>query len=158
MGLSFVFTTILIEKHRSQVSADFSHYQQQGHCYLALLFSGRPAVTPKSLLRTFRVVTFGQTSGLLFLLRVLTRAHENLELLNREWPAAVSLLPKAMALCPPPAAPSTLGITRDHKRVALSHGPIIITLCSFSLPDVLAALPGKGFVIVCVAETLIVCY
>lgn len=73
----------------------------------------------------------------------------NLELLNWEWPAAVSLLPKPMAYCPPPAAPNAVDISGDHKRVELSHGPIIITLCFFSVPDVLDALPAKRFVIVC---------
>lgn len=74
---------------------------------------------------------------------------QNLELLNWEWPAAVWLLPKPMASCPPPAAHNTGDIRRDHKRVELSHGPIIITLCFSSVPAVLDALPAKRFVIVC---------
>lgn len=59
-----------------------------------------------------------------------------------------------MAYCPPPAAYNTVDIRRDHKRVELSHGPIIITLCFFSLPDVLDALPAKRFVIVCMCTRM----
>lgn len=73
----------------------------------------------------------------------------NLELLNQGWPAAVSLLPKPMAYGPAPAAHSAGDPRRDHKRVGLSHGPIIIPLCFFPALDVLAALPAKRFVIVC---------
>lgn len=105
-GLSFVFAKILIwiEKYRTHNRKVLRVLLITNRMNAVIfLFSERPVVTQKLLLRIFGVLTFEQISWGLFL--VYNFNMRNLALLNWEWPAAVSLLPKPMASCPPVQLP-----------------------------------------------------
>lgn len=149
-GLSFAFAKILIWIERCR-----THNREVLQALLItnrmnaviFLFSERPAVTQKSLLRIFRVLTFEQISWVLFL--VYNFNMRNLAFAQLRVASSCVAPAKADGILPSPAAPKAGDAGRDHKRVEPSHGPIIITLCLFSVPDVSDALPAKRFVIVC---------